>query len=64
MDPIALKVTNEKLTACIEGLIGQLEDDFLKGGSVQRIAEKLVGNLLEGKVDDEHTVCDVVETVY
>ena len=62
MDPIALKVTNEKLTACIEGLIGQLEDDFLKGGSVQRIAEKLVG--LEGKVDDEHTVCDVVETVY
>lgn len=64
LDPIALKVTNEKLTACIDGLIGQLEDDFLKGGSVQRIAEKLVGNLLEGKVDDEHTVFDVVETVY
>lgn len=64
LDPIALKVTNEKLTACIDGLIGQLEYDFLKGGSVQHIAEKLVGNLLEGKVDDEHTVFDVVETVY
>lgn len=63
-DPISLKVTNEKLTACIDGLIGQLENEFLKQGAVQRIATELIGNLLEGKVDEEHTVFDVVETVY
>lgn len=63
-DPIALKVTDAKLVATIDGLIGQLEGDFLKGGSVQRIVEKFIGNILDGKVDEEHTVFDVVETVY
>lgn len=61
---IALKITNEKLTACIDNLIGQVEDDFLKNGSLQRIVTDFVGNLLDGKVDEEHTVFDVVETVY
>ena len=63
-DPIALKVSNAKLTTCIDGLFGQLENDFLKGGAVQRIATTLIENLLAGKVDEEHTVFDVVETVY
>ena len=63
-DPIALKVTDAKLVVTIDGLIGQLEGDFLKGGSVQRIVEKFIGNLLDGKVDEQHTVFDVVETVY
>lgn len=63
-DPISLKVPNQKLSTCIDNLFTQVTNDFLGTGSVQTIVEAFVGQLLDSKVDDTHTVFNVVETVY
>lgn len=63
-DPISLKVPDIKVSQMIDNLFIQINENFLATGSIQMVIESFVGHLLEGMVDDTHTVFDVVETVY
>lgn len=63
-DPISLKVPDQKIMGAVDDLMNQVDQSILSTGAIQAVVENFVGGVLDAKVDDTHSVFDLVETVY